>query len=83
MSDRPLGDVLLRAIPDFTPEHPKRAPWQREQLDRVELASTGNVAVVNLAVADRVHLHGLDRPSYEQDWECPEDWTRQGWGVAP
>lgn len=83
MSERPLGDVLLRAIPDYVPEHPQRAPWQREQLERVEHAYTGNLAVVRLERAGRVHLHGLDRPSYEQDWECPEDWTRQGWGVPP
>lgn len=83
MSERPLGDVLLRAIPDFVPEHPRRAPWQREQLDRLEHAYTGNVATVNLAVADRMHLRGLGRPSWEQDWLEPSDWTRAGWGVAP
>jgi hypothetical protein len=83
MSERPLGEVLRTAIPDYEPEHPERAPWQREQLDRVQHAYTGNVVVVNLKLADRVHLRGLDRPSYEQDWLEPSDWTPAGWGVAP
>jgi hypothetical protein len=83
MSERPLGDVLLHAIPDFTPEHPERAPWQRDQLDHVEHAHTGNIIIVPLKVADRVHLRGLDRPSYEQDCLEPSDWTPAGWGVAP
>jgi hypothetical protein len=83
MSERPVGDVLLHAIPEYVPEHPERAPWQREQLDHVEHAYTGNIIIVPLKFADRVHLHGLDRPSWDQDPDTPEDWTRESWGVAP
>ena len=82
MSERPLSDVLRRAVPDYQPEHPDRPPWWQPRSVVDEVASTGNVAVVRLERADRVELHGLDRPSYEQDWDCPEDWTRQSWGVS-
>jgi hypothetical protein len=82
MSERPLSDVLRTAIPDFTPEHPQRAPWQREQLDHVEHAYTGNIIIVPLKIADRVHLRGLDRPSDERDDLEPSDWTPAGWGVG-
>jgi hypothetical protein len=44
----------------------------------VQLAITDNRATVNLACADRVQLHGLDRPSYERDWLEPFDWTPAG-----
>jgi hypothetical protein len=81
---RPLDQVLTRAFYDFVPEHPERAPWHRERLDRVEHAYTGNVAVVNLAAADRVKLRNLDSPSWDQDWLEPGDWRRgPGWGVPP
>ena len=80
----PLLDVLTRAFPGgFTPKHPQRRPWHQPTLGHVEVAFTGVVAVVPLEIADRVELHGLGRPSWEQDWDCPEDWTRQSWGVAP
>ena len=83
MSDRPLGDVLARAVGDFTPQHPFRPPWHRPTLRSVEHAATGNVAVVRLERADGVELHGLDRPSYEQDDLEPTDWMPIGWGVSP
>lgn len=81
MSDRPLGDVLVHAWDEFTPEHPERRPWRQPTLRGVELAYTGNVAVVRLERADTVELHGLGRPSWEQDWLEPTDWTPAGWGV--
>ena len=83
MSGRPLGDVLLHASGDFTPERPERAPWHQTTLRHFELASTGNLATVRLERAANVHLHGLDRPSWDQDWLEPSDWTPAGWGVAP
>jgi hypothetical protein len=82
MTDRPLSDVILQAPEDFTPAHPRRAPWHQPTIRRYQLASTGNVAVVPLEVA-RVCLRRLGRPSWEQDWLEPADWTRAGWGVAP
>jgi hypothetical protein len=82
--ERPLSDVLLRTPIDFTPAHPDRRPWHQPTLRSVELASTGIVATVPLAIADRVHLHGLDQPSWERDWLEPTDWMRgPGWGVGP
>jgi hypothetical protein len=81
--ERPLADVLHRTPIDFTPAHPERRPWHQPTLRGVELASTGNVASVPLAIADRVHLHGLDAPSWDRDWLEPTDWMRgPGWGVA-
>jgi hypothetical protein len=83
-TERPLNDVLLRVpFADFTPTHPDRPPWAHERLEGVQHAYTGNVAVVNLAVADRVQLRNLDQPSYDQDWLEYGDWTRAGWGVPP
>lgn len=80
----PLDQVLARAlVEDFVPEHPNRAPWHQPTLRGVELAYTGNVAVVRLDCADRAELHGLDRPSWERDDLEPTDWTPIGWGVAP
>lgn len=77
-----LDQVLSRRWADFTPRHPERAPWVQSEVDRIELASTGNVAAVPLVVADRVTLHGLDRPSWHQDSLEPGDWTRAGWTRA-
>ena len=77
---RALADVIAYAWPDFVPERPERRPWQRSH-PRFELAHTGNVVTVPLRIADRVTLHGLDRPSFEQD-EFFEDWTREGWTPA-
>ncbi|HEX4187082.1 MAG TPA: hypothetical protein VHY83_04205 [Solirubrobacteraceae bacterium] len=81
--ERPLGDVLLRAWGGFDPAHSERPPWHQPtiDLDRVEFAVTDNRRVVNLAVADRVHLRGLERPTYERDWLEYFDWTPPGWGV--
>jgi hypothetical protein len=81
--ERPLGDVLARALGDFTPEHPNRPPWHRPTLRGVEVAYTGNVAVVRLDRADRVELHGLDWPSDERDELEPTDWMPVGWAAAP
>jgi hypothetical protein len=80
--ERPLEQVVARARCDFEPEHPGRAPWHKPTLRRVEIAITDNRAVVNLAVADRERLHGLNRPSYERDWLEPYDWMPVGWGVG-
>jgi hypothetical protein len=78
----PLDQVLLRNAGDFTPAHPNRPPWHQPTLREVQLVSTGNVATVPLALADRVYLHGLDAPSWERDWLEPGDWMRgPGWGV--
>ncbi len=68
---------------DFTPEHPERTPWHQPSGQRVELAYTANVAVVCLDRADREQLHGLGRPSWEQDWLELTDWMPVGWGVSP
>jgi hypothetical protein len=81
--ERPLGEVLAQAREDFTPEHPTRRPWHQPTLRGYELASTGNVAVVNLKHADQAQLRNLGVPSWEQDWLEPGDWTPTGWGVAP
>ena len=81
----PLADVLHRSREDFTPVHPERAPWHQLGLDytRLEIVATDNRVTVNLAVADRVHLHGLEQPTYDRDWFEPGDWMRgPGWGVA-
>jgi hypothetical protein len=38
---------------------------------------------VPLMVADRVHLHYLEEPSWDRDDLEPRDWMRSpGWGVA-
>jgi hypothetical protein len=77
--------VLLRAWEDFTPAHPERRPWHQPTLDwaRLEIVATDNRATVNLAVADRVHLHHLERPTGDRGDELePGDWMRgPGWGV--
>ena len=78
---RPLDQVLGRAVEDFTPERPGHPPWHQPTLDRVELASTGNLVTVPLRKADRVRVYGLGRPSWEQDDLEPFDWTPAGWGV--
>jgi hypothetical protein len=80
----PLADVLRRAWGDFTPTHPERRPWHQPTLDysRVDWAITDNRREVNLAVADRVRLQGLEWPTYERDDLEPGDWMRgPGWGV--
>lgn len=79
----PLDQVIATNPGGFAPRNPSRPPWLQPKPVPYELACTGNVATVPLIVADRAHLHGLDQPSWEQPWECPEDWTRQSWGVAP
>ena len=79
---RPLGDVLARALGDFTPEHPNRPPWHRSTLRDVEVAYTGNLCTVRLERADRVQLVGLDRPSYERDELELSDWLAIGWTPA-
>jgi hypothetical protein len=49
-----------------------------------EIASTGNRAVVRLDLADRVHLHGLDQPSWLRgEYDEITDWMPVGWGVPP
>jgi hypothetical protein len=78
----PLYRVLQRSWDHFTPEHPNRRPWLQPALRRVEVAYTGNVLTVPLAVADRVQLRGLGRPTNEQDWLEPTDWMTVGWSVA-
>jgi hypothetical protein len=85
VTERPLADVLLRTPGDFTPARPERAPWHQPSLDwtRVDFAVTDNRATVNLAVADRVKLKGLERPTYERDYLEFFDWTPHGWGVGP
>jgi hypothetical protein len=47
----------------------------------IEYASTGDVAVVDLAKADRANLHGLGRQEREQP-ELWEDQTAESWGVG-
>ena len=80
----PLGEVLSRrSLDGFTPQHPDRHPWAQPTLDHVELAYTGDVVTVPLVIADRVTLHGLDHPTWAQDWTEPGDWLPQSWGVAP
>jgi hypothetical protein len=80
--ERPLSEVLVRTPGDFTPAHPSRAPWHQPTLRGFELASTGNLAEVPLVVADRVHLQGLEAPSWDRDDLEPTDWMRgPGWGV--
>jgi hypothetical protein len=77
----PLDRVLLRAQgQDYVPEQPHRPPWARGKVSP-EVASTGDVAVVDLAVADRVHLRGLGRRTPEQP-EIYEDCTPESWGVS-
>jgi hypothetical protein len=84
--ERPLVDVLHRlpGIDTFQPEHPDRdPPWHQRTLPPSELVSTGNLVEVNLAVATRVSLIGLDRPSWDRDpLEPYYDWRKgPGWGV--
>lgn len=82
--ERPLGEVLARRwLDDFTPRRPDRAPWHQGTLAHVEHTTTGNVVTVPLIVADRVTLHGLDRPSDERDDTEPGDWHPVTWGVSP
>jgi hypothetical protein len=84
MTDRPLGEVLATNAQDFAPEHPRSRPWHQPTLRGYDLATTGNVAVVNLAVADRACLSNLDRASTDQDWLEPVDWMAgPGWGMPP
>jgi hypothetical protein len=81
---QPLGEVLATAWDDFTPEHPRRAPWHQPTLRGVEVAYTGNVVVVPLHEADTAKLQRLDRPSDERDWLEPGDWMAgPGWGMPP
>lgn len=82
MTDR-LDRVLARSYRDFTPTRPDRPPWLPQDVSvTYDLAYTGVVAVVPLKVADRVALHGLDRPSWDEDGVEPGDWTRAGWTPA-
>lgn len=80
---RPLGEVLAHAYGDFTPRHPDRPPWHQPRAVIDTVAVTDNRAVVPLALADRVHLHHLDRPTWTRDYLEPFDWTPAGWGVTP
>jgi hypothetical protein len=79
---RPLDQVLTHARGDFLPARPDRPPWWQPRSVIDEVAYTGNLVTAPLQVADRVHLHRLDRPSYEQDWLEPLDWFPAGWGVG-
>jgi hypothetical protein len=79
---QPLDQVLARALGDFVPERPDRPPWHQPTLDQVQVAATGVVAVVPLAIADRVRLSGLDRRVPDPYAELPEDHTPAGWGVS-
>jgi hypothetical protein len=82
--ERPLDQVLSRrSFADFEPQRPGRAPWRQPTLDHVELAYTGNTHVVPLVIADRVHLHGVGLPTWEQDDLEPGDWHPITWGVSP
>ena len=63
----PLDQVLTRAWGDFTPKRPGRAPWHQPSHLPVEVAYTGNVAVVPLEIADRVRLRNVGRPSGLRD----------------
>ena len=81
--ERPLDEVLSHGWSNFTPARPGRPPWHRPTLRHVEIATTGIVAIIPLEIADRAHLHGLDRPSDWQDDLEPFDWTPAGWGVQP
>jgi hypothetical protein len=85
MSEGPLDQVLVRTPGDFTPAHPERAPWHQPTLDytRLDFAVTDNRVAVPLGIADRVQLHGLERPTHERDWLEPFDWTPAGWGAGP
>jgi hypothetical protein len=48
-----------------------------------EVASTGNVCVIPLGLADKVKISGIDNaPRWRDDLE-PHDWTPAGWGVTP
>jgi hypothetical protein len=47
----------------------------------IEHASTGDVVVVPLGIADRVRIHGLDRAARYQDWTEPGDFAAVTWGV--
>jgi hypothetical protein len=77
----PLDKVLARtAYQDFAPERPNRPPWARGHVS-AEHASTGDVATVDLAKADRANLHGLERREPEQP-ELWEDQTPESWGVG-
>jgi len=49
----------------------------------VDFAVTDNRGQVNLAVADRVKLKGLERPTCMRDDLDPADWMPRGWGVGP
>ena len=78
----PLDKILACGWADFVPRHPERPPWLPQDVSvPYTMASTGNVAVVDLAVADRVELRGLG-PSDEQDALEPGDWARSGWTPA-
>lgn len=81
--ERPLGDVLARAMDDFTPQRPDRPPWHQPTLTHVEHAYTGTVLTVPLIIADRVHLHGVGRPTDWQDDTELADWLPITWGVPP
>jgi hypothetical protein len=81
--ERPLADVLLRAWEDSTPARPERAPWHQPTLRDFQLAATDNRVTVNLAVATRVRVHDLGRPTGERDDVEWFDWTPRGWGVGP
>ncbi len=78
---QPLDQVLARAWGDFVPRRPDRPPWWQPRSVVDEVAVTDNRAVVPLIVADRVHLCGLDRPTWMRDDLEFFDWTPAGWGV--
>jgi hypothetical protein len=75
----PLYRVLRRTWGDFTPERPRRSPWLQPTLRSVEVATTGNVVTVPLAVADRAQLRNLSRPTRVRDDLEPTDWMAVGW----
>jgi hypothetical protein len=66
----------------WLPARPGRAPWAQAEPMPVELAQTGNVAVLGLKGADQCTLHGLDgAPMWRDDTE-PYDWFPFTWGVS-
>jgi hypothetical protein len=81
-AERPLGQVLTRAMYDFVPRRPRRAPWVQPSGRHVDIAQTGNVVTVPLVIADRVHVSGLGGPVIWRDDLEPSDWTPAAWGVT-
>lgn len=81
---QPLDQVLARrGLGQFYPRHPDRRPWVQPLAAPVEVAYTGNSAVVPVEVADRAHVQGLERPTWDRDDLEFTDWMPVGWAVAP